>query len=240
VADISQLTRNHLLASLNGGGLAELAGEFEAVNSDIKDHVYRQNEPIEQVVFPTSGVFSLVSELEDGRGVEVATVGNEGMLGLPVFLQGTLTSAHHAFCQIPGDALRMPAARFSEIVTSGEMPELQKVMGRYTQALMAMIARAVACNAVHSVEQRACRWLLQTQDRIGRDEFLLTQEFLGQMLSVSRASVNEVARELQRQGAIHYSRGRVTVLDRQQLESRACECYGVVRNEYDRLLRSDL
>ncbi|HEX6459095.1 MAG TPA: Crp/Fnr family transcriptional regulator [Thermoleophilaceae bacterium] len=235
MADASQLAQNRLLASLDGG-LAAIAPDFEAVSLGVRDSIYGQNEPIDHVLFPTSGVYSMVSEMEDGRGVEVATVGNEGMLGLPVFLQGALTSSHHAFCQVPGDALRMPAARFDEIVTGGELPELQTALRRYTQALMSMIARAVACNGVHSVEQRACRWLLQTHDRVGRDEFLLTQEFLGQMLGVSRASVNEVARELQRQETIDYARGRVSIVDRARLESCACECYFVVRDEYERLL----
>jgi CRP-like cAMP-binding protein len=110
-------------------------------------------------------------------------------------------------------------------------------MNRYTQALISMIARAVACNALHSVQQRACRWLLTTRDRVAEDEFLLTQEFLGQMLGVTRASVNEVARDLQEAGAIDYARGRVTILERAELESRSCECYEVVRDEFDRLLQ---
>jgi CRP-like cAMP-binding protein len=198
--------------------------------------LFRENEPIEHVYFPVSGVLSLVSQMEDGRGVEVATIGNEGMVGLPVFLQASVTSAHMAFAQVPGQSLRMEAARFGELASNSGNGGLRLTMNRYTQALMSMIARAVACNALHSVAQRACRWLLMTHDRVGSDEFVLTQEFLGQMLGVTRASVNEVARELQEQGAIDYSRGRVTVLDRKQLESRSCECYRVIRVEFDRLL----
>jgi CRP-like cAMP-binding protein len=176
--------------------------------------------------------------MEDGRGIEVATIGNEGMAGLPVFLQATLTSSHMAFSQIPGQALRMPAARFSDFLTSPENGGLHFALNRYTQALMSMIARAVACNALHSVQQRACRWLLTTHDRVGVDEFLLTQEFLGQMLGVTRASVNEVARDLQDAGAIRYTRGRISILDRRELELRSCECYTVIRTEFDRLLES--
>jgi CRP-like cAMP-binding protein len=130
----------------------------------------------------------------------------------------------------------MPAGRFSDFITSTSNGGLHVVMNRYTQALMSMIARAVACNALHSVEQRACRWLLTTHDRVDRDEFLLTQEFLGQMLGVTRASVNEVARQLQDAGAVEYTRGRMTILDRAQLESRTCECYRVITGEFDRLL----
>jgi CRP-like cAMP-binding protein len=175
--------------------------------------------------------------MADGRGIEIATIGNEGMAGLPVFLQATLTSAHMSFSQIAGQSLRMPAARFSDFVNSSEGGGLRLALNHYTQALMSMIARAVGCNALHSVHQRACRWLLTTHDRVASDEFLLTQEFLSQMLGVTRASVNEVAQDLQSAGAIDYSRGRITILDRPALESRSCECYEVVRDEFDRLLQ---
>jgi CRP-like cAMP-binding protein len=143
-----------------------------------------------------------------------------------------------SFAQVPGHALRMPAGPFGEFIASSQNGGLHTALNRYTQALMSMIARAVACNSLHSVQQRACRWLLQTHDRVGADEFVLTQEFLGQMLGVTRASVNEVARELQDAGAIDYTRGRITVLDRGLLESRSCECYSVIRAEFDRLLQA--
>jgi CRP-like cAMP-binding protein len=148
-----------------------------------------------------------------------------------------MTSAHMAYAQIPGEALQMTAADFSEHILGGENGGLSVALNRYTQALITMIARAVACNSLHSVQQRACRWLLTTHDRVAEDEFLLTQDFLGQMLGVTRASVNEVARELQNAGTINYSRGRVAILKRGDLESRSCECYQVVRDEFDRLLQ---
>jgi CRP-like cAMP-binding protein len=229
------LTRNRLLARLPEQELAMLAPEFELVSYGLKDYVYRENEPIEHVVFPSSGVVSLVSQMADGRGVEVATIGNEGMVGLPVFLQATTTSAHRAFSQIPGEGLRMAAGRFSGFVAGSQNGGLHRVLHRYTQALMSMIARSVACNALHPVEQRACRWLLITHDRIDGDEFLLTQEFLGQMLGVTRPTVNEVARTLQDAGAIEYTRGRITVLNRPELQARSCDCYDVIRTEFDRL-----
>lgn len=238
MAEIDLLARNRVLAILPRDELERLAPEFELVEMDLKDSVYAENAPIEHVYFPVTGVLSLVSQMEDGRGIEVATIGNEGMAGLPVFLQATMTSSHMAFSQIPGQSLRMPAGRFGEFITSSENGGLQVALSRYTQALMSMIARAVACNALHSVQQRASRWLLTTHDRVGSDEFLLTQEFLGQMLGVTRASVNEVAKELQDAGAIDYTRGRITILDRAELESRSCECYGVIRDEFDRLLQA--
>jgi CRP-like cAMP-binding protein len=236
VADLESLARNRLLGALPAPELARLAPEFELVSYGLKDFIYREDEPIEHVVFPISGVLSLVSQMEDGRGVEVATIGNEGMVGLPVFLQASTTSAHRAFSQVPGESLRISATRFSAFLSGSDNGALHRVLHRFTQALMSMIARTVACNSLHSVQQRACRWLLITHDRIGDDEFLLTQEFLGQMLGVTRPTVNQVARELQDAGAIKYSRGRVTVLSRPELESRSCECYGVIRTEYDRLL----
>jgi CRP-like cAMP-binding protein len=157
------------------------------------------------------------------------------MAGLPVFLQATLTSAHMSFSQIPGQSLRMTAGHFSDFVASTENGGLHVALNHYTQALMTMIARAVACNALHSVGQRASRWLLTTHDRVAADEFVLTQEFLGQMLAVTRATANEVARDLQDAGAIDYRRGRVKILNRGELEARSCECYGVVRAEFGRL-----
>lgn len=237
MVDSDVLVRNRLLAMISGGERDRLAGGFELVRLELKDPVYREAEPIEHVFFPVSGVLSLVSEMDDGRGIEVATIGNEGMAGLPVFLQASYTSSHMAFSQVPGESLRMPAARFSEFVMGSQNGGLHTALNRYTQALMSMIARAVPCNALHSVQQRACRWLLTTHDRVAADEFLLTQEFLGQMLGVSRGSVNEVARQLQDAGAIDYTRGRITILNRHELESRSCVCYQVIRAEFDRLLQ---
>jgi CRP-like cAMP-binding protein len=236
VVESSILASNRLLALVPQDERERLAREFELVSLDLRDTVYEEDKPIEYVYFPLDGILSLVSQMEDGRGIEVATIGNEGMAGLPVFLQATLTSAHMAFAQIPGQSLRMPAARFSDFINSSKNGGLHLALNRYTQALMSMIARAVACNALHSVQQRASRWLLTTHDRVGVDEFLLTQEFLGQMLGVTRASVNEVARDLQDAGAIRYSRGRISILDRRELELRSCECYRVIRTEFDRLL----
>lgn len=238
MAEKGVLARNRLLAMVPEKERDLLAPAFELIDMELKQTVYEEDKPVEHVYFPISGVLSLVSGMDDGRGIEVATIGNEGMAGLPVFLQATLTSSHRAFSQVPGQALRMPAAQFSEFVTSSQDGGLHRALNRYTQALMSMIARTVACNALHSVQQRACRWLLFTHDRAGEDEFLLTQEFLGQMLGVTRASVNEVAQELQNAGAIDYTRGRLRILDREQLESRSCECYEVIRKEFDRLLQA--
>jgi CRP-like cAMP-binding protein len=238
VAEIELLTANRLLAMAPQAERERLAPDLELVELDLKQTVYEEGQPIDHVFFPLNGVLSLVSQMQDGRGIEVATIGNEGMAGLPVFLQAALTSSHMSFSQIPGQALRMPAGRFSEFIASSQGGGLHTALNRYTQALMSMIARTVACNSLHTVQQRACRWLLQTHDRVGADEFILTQEFLGQMLGVTRASVNEVARELQDTGSIDYRRGRMTIQDRAELEARSCECYSVIRQEFDRLLQT--
>jgi CRP-like cAMP-binding protein len=238
VAETALLARNRLLAMVAPEERERLGPELELVELDIKHVVFEEGQPIEHVYFPINAVLSLISRMEDGRGVEVATIGNEGMAGLPVFLQATLTSSHMSFAQIPGQALRMPAGRFSEFITSSQSGGLHTALNRYTQALISMIARAVACNSLHPVQQRACRWLLQTHDRVGADEFVLTQEFLSQMLGVTRASVNEVAQQLQHAGAIDYTRGRITILDRGKLEACTCDCYSVILQEFDRLLQT--
>jgi CRP-like cAMP-binding protein len=186
------------------------------------------------VYFPIGVVISLVTSMEDGTAVELATVGREGMVGLPVFL-GTGSLPIQAFGQIPGEALRVTAEAFrAEIKRNGP---LVQVLNRYMQALFIQVAQVAACNRVHLVEQRRARWLLQTHDRVGADQFLLTQEFLAQMLGVRRAGVSVAAGLLQKAGLIRYARGRITILDRPGQESAACECYRVVRREFDRLLR---
>jgi CRP-like cAMP-binding protein len=172
--------------------------------------------------------------MEDGRIAEVGTIGNEGMAGLPVFL-GAETTPTLAFQQVPGEALRMRVDAFREEVRNDGA--LTRVLHRYTQALLTQVAQAAACNRLHSIGQRCACWLLMTQDRVGTDEFELTHEFLGQMLGVRRATVTEVAGTLQEAGLITYSRGKITVLDCQGLEAASCECYQVIREEFNRLLR---
>ncbi|MEP0776537.1 Crp/Fnr family transcriptional regulator [Microcoleus sp. ZQ-A2] len=191
------------------------------------------NEPIEYVYFPNSGIISLVNLTEDGGTVEAATVGNEGMVGLPLLL-GTDRMIGQAITQIVGDALRMKADVFKQEVTPATL--LYSLLLRYTQALMNLISQSVACNCLHSVEERCCRWLLLCQDRVESGEFPLTQEFLAQMLGVRRASVSVVAATLQKAGLIRYRRGKITILDRLGLEAASCECYQIVKQELDRLL----
>jgi CRP-like cAMP-binding protein len=185
------------------------------------------------VLFPLSGIISIVMEMENCAQIEVATVGNEGMVGVPLFL-GAETTPGRAFSQVPGQSLRVPADVFKEEVQ--RRGKLEHMLQRYTQALFVQTAQSTACNRLHTIEQRGARWLLMTHDRVDGDQFPLTQEFLAQMLGVRRASVSEVAGEFQRAGLIAYARGNIAILDRQGLEDASCECYRVVRDEYERLL----
>ena len=224
---------NHLLSMLPHESLARLQPHLEPVAVTFKQAIYASNEPISHVYFPCSAVFSLILALEGGAVVEIATVGNEGMLGVPAFL-GAGSFPGEVFCQIPGRALRMPTeVLLRETATGGP---LHDVLQRYTQALMNLISQSAACNRAHAIDERCARWLLMTHDRVGADRFPLTQQFMAQMLGVRRAGVSAAASILQRAGFIRYSRGVITVTDRSGLESAACTCYQIVRDEFERLL----
>ena len=225
--------RNRILAALPPKDLKRLEPKLEGLSLEFKQPVYEPGEPIRHVYFPTSGIVSLVIVMSDDLPVEIATVGREGMVGLPVFLEAGETP-NRAFCQVPGAALRMEAEAFKAEARRGG--GLTSLLLRYTQALFNQVAQSAACNRTHTVEERCARWLLQTHDRVGEDRFLLTQEFMAEMLGVRRATVNIAAGILQRAGFIIYSRGRITILDRPGLESASCECYGVVKAESVRLL----
>lgn len=224
--------KNFLLGKLVGENPERLISGLELVTLGIKHLLYEPDVPISHVYFPVDGVMSMLAQLDEGLLVEVATVGNEGMVGLPLFL-GTDVTPGTAYSQVPGKAYQLPADEFMRLLD--EEPSLTTVLHRYTQALMVQISQGTACNRVHPNQQRCARWLLLSHDRVGRDEFKLTQEFLAQMLGVRRATVNEVAGRLQEQGIIEYSRGVIRVLDRPRLEAASCRCYRIVREEYDRM-----
>lgn len=195
--------------------------------------VYEPGKPIEHTYFPTGCVLSVLAVMDDGQAVEVATVGNEGMVGVPVFL-GVSTSPGLAFCQMPGWTLRMPAGTFRDLANGAGA--IQSLLQRYTLRVLHPALAGSACNRLHSVDRRCARWLLMTQDRIGgKDQFPLTQEFLAQMLGVRRATVTEAAGRLVRAGLIGYSRGVMTITDRPGLEAVSCECYRIITDEYARL-----
>lgn len=223
---------NRLLEILRAQDSSGIFDSLELVSLETREHVYRRDTPIEYVYFPINGVISMLALLEDDLLVEVATVGNEGMVGLPLFL-GAETTPGEAFSQVPGDAYRMPAAQFKDLIA--EPSSFTAMLHRYTQALMTQISQGTACNRCHSNQQRCARWLLLTHDRVGQDEFSLTQEFLAQMLGVRRATVNEIAGRMQAEGIIRYSRGVIRIVDRKRLEETSCRCYQVIRDDYDQM-----
>jgi CRP-like cAMP-binding protein len=203
------------------------------VTLGLKELIYEPDTPIPYIYFPNSGVTSILTTMKNGKAAEVGTVGKEGMLGLPVFL-GTDRSSGRSFSQVPGESLRLGADAFRVAIQQSRA--LVDLLHRYTQALFTQVSQSAACNSLHSIEERCGRWLLMTHDRVETDEFVLTQEFLAIMLGVRRASVAEVAGKLQQAGLIHYQRGQMRILDRKGLEATSCECCGVIRAEYERLL----
>jgi CRP-like cAMP-binding protein len=224
---------NRLLAAIPPEEYQRLLPHLKPVYLEYKQILYQPNEPINYVYFPNNGVVSLLTIMENGEAIEVGTVGNEGMIGLPLFLEAN-TIPGQALAQIPGEAFQMRADIFKREVAPAS--PLFKMLQSYTQALFNQIAQSAACNRLHSIEERFCRWMLMTQDRVGSNEFPLTHEFLGEMLGVRRASVSVVAATIQKAGFISYRRGKMSILDREGLEDITCECYGIVKAEFDRLV----
>lgn len=229
----SPLAGSHFLATLDAATRERLAPQMERVQLELKQQLYVSGRPIDHVYFPVSSVISMLAEMESKVLVEVATIGREGVVGLPLFLGADVTPGV-SFAQIPGEAYRMTAEAFKASVR--EPGAFTRQLHRYTQSLLMQIAQGNACNRIHPAAERCARWLLLTHDRVDGDEFILTQEFLGQMLGERRATINVVASLLQQAGFIRYSHGRVTVVDRAGLESASCNCYHVIRQEYDRML----
>lgn len=225
--------QNRLLCSLSKANQKLLLPHLDHVELEYKLSLYVADEPIEYVYFITSGVGSLVNTMENGQAAEVGTVGNEGVIGLPILL-GDKQSPMSMYVQVPGDGFRIKANIFLHALV--ESPDMWMAMLRYAHAFFNQVAQSAACAHFHPIEKRCCRWLLMTNDRMHSNEFLLTQEFLGMMLGVRRAGVNEVARLLQDKGLIDYHYGRVTILDHNGLANLSCECYGKSKREFDRLL----
>jgi CRP-like cAMP-binding protein len=224
--------RNLILGGLPEREFAELENRLEVIDVEVRHNVYQPSEPITEVFFPLDSVFSLIAVADDRAVVEVATIGREGMVGLPLFL-GANSSPHPAFCQVAGAAVSLSADHFRQALAFDG--GLHKSLRRLAQATMVQIAQNVVCNGTHTTEQRAARWLLTTRDRVARDEFSLTQEFLGQMLGVRRPTVSEIAARLQADGLIRYTRGQLVITDPQRLRKASCECYAVVKAEFDAL-----
>ncbi|HZD79821.1 MAG TPA: Crp/Fnr family transcriptional regulator [Actinomycetota bacterium] len=227
-------TGNRLLDALPAGQRVHLVRCMRAVPLRLRQVVHEQGHPIEHVVFPLDGVISLVVAMEDGSAVETATVGREGLVGLPVCLTEDGVATHRAVVQIQGEGLAIDAAAF--LAELGDLPAMRRIVAGYANALLAQVSQSVACNGSHTLRQRCARWLLQTGDRVGSECFYLTQEFFAQMLGVRRASVTVIAGSLRDAGLIRYRRGRVEIVDRPGLEALSCECYRVVRDHYQRLI----
>lgn len=221
-----------LLATLSTAEMSRLSGDLEQVTVAVEVALFRPDEPIEHVYFPESAVLSLLAS-DNGNMIEVGTIGHEGMAGLSV-LHLAEWSPHRCICQISGSCLRLPAAAFRREVSS--LPQFRDLLLRYSQCFFNDVAQSVACNSLHSVEQRCARWLLMTHDRVGRHTFELKQSFLSYMLGTRRNSVSAAATALAKRGFIRYSRGKIEVLDRAGLQAAACPCYRITRASYDRLL----
>jgi CRP-like cAMP-binding protein len=225
--------QNHLLAALSAPELERLAPHLELVELPLGKVLYEPGTLMQHIYFPTDSIVSLLYVLEDGASAEIAVVGNEGIIGVALFMGGETTPSR-AVVQSAGHGYRLPGLLLKqEFNRSGEM---QHLLLRYTQALLTQMAQTAVCNRHHSVDQQLCRWLLLSLDRLPSPELRMTQELIANMLGVRREGVTEAAGKLQSAGLIHYSRGRITVVDRPGLEARVCECYAVVKAESDRLL----
>ena len=225
--------RNHLLAALPAADFARLQAHLKPVPLRLGEAIYEPGSQLRHVYFPTTAIVSLLYITADGSSAEIAVVGNDGVLGIALFMGGETTpsravvqSAGHAY-QLAGDVLK------SEFNRAGT---LQHLLLRYTQALLTQMAQTAVCNRHHTVDQQLCRWLLVSLDRVSGNEIVMTQELIANMLGVRREGVTEAAGKLQAAGLIEYTRGHILVKDRAALEARACECYAVVKKESDRLL----
>jgi CRP-like cAMP-binding protein len=225
--------KNKLLLSLPAEDFARIRLHLKTIPLKRKEVIHRRHEPIRHVVFPNGGVASVTTAMKDGSMVEIATVGDEGLLGIHAFF-GDVAMPSETMVQVPDtDAETMTADVFrQEMNRTGPF---QACVLRYWQGFQTLIMQSTACMALHPVQERCCRWLLMAHDRVRRDEFELSHEFLAMMLGASRPTVTVVAGALQKAGLIHYRHGRMTILDRQSLEDASCECYGTVKAQFDRL-----
>jgi CRP-like cAMP-binding protein len=228
---------NHLLASLPEKVWAHWLPHLEAVNMPLGQVLYESGVTLSHVYFPTSSIVSLLYVMADGGSAEIAVVGFEGLVGVSLFMGGESTPSR-ALVQSAGSGFRLkPGIMMAEI--NGAGPVLHLFL-RYTQALLTQMAQTAVCNRHYTLDQQLCRWLLLSLDRLRSNELVMTQDLIANMLGVRREGVTEAARRLDKAGIIRYSRGHITVVDREQLQRRTCECYAVVKKEYDRLLPTAL
>jgi CRP-like cAMP-binding protein len=225
--------QNHLLAALSADVRGRIFPHLELVSLSLAEAVYEAGDAMRHIYFPTDSIVSLLYVMADGEAAEISIVGNEGLVGVAMYLGGESTSSR-AVVQSAGSAYRLPRAVLkTEFNRHGELLIL---MLRYTQCLVTQMAQTAACNRHHSVDQQLCRWLLLSLDRLPGNTLTMTQELIANMLGVRREGVTEAARKLQKLGVIEYARGRITVIDRARLEELSCECYAVVKKETNRLM----
>jgi len=225
--------QNHLLAALPAAEFERLSPHLELVPMPLGETLYEPGEKLQHVYFPTTSIVSLLYVMESGASAEIAGVGNEGIIGISLFMGGDTTPSS-AVVQTAGHGYRLPGRLLKE--EFGRAGLMQRLLLRYTQALLTQMCQTAACNRHHSIEQQLCRWLLLTLDRLPSQELVMTQELVAGALGVRRESITEAAGNLQRSGVVRYRRGHIAVLDRSGLEAGACECYAVVRKEMARLL----
>lgn len=224
---------NHLIAALSAEARDRILPHMEPVELALGEVLYESGDAIRHVYFPVDCIVSLLYVMESGASAEISVVGNEGMLGVSIFMGGESTPGR-ALVQSAGSAFRLSARRLME--EFNRHGDLLQLVLRYTQALLTQMAQTAVCNRHHNIDQQLCRWLLLSLDRLQGNRLVMTQELIANMLGVRREGVTEAARKLQKLGVIEYSRGRITVIDRPQLEHLSCECYEVVRKETYRLL----
>jgi CRP-like cAMP-binding protein len=227
---------NRLLADLPDAEYQRLVSHLEHIPLSLKQVLHKAGEPIEYVYFPHRAIVSLISTPEEGSNVEVGLVGNEGVVGIPAALGDNIATTT-ANVQREGSGMRMEASLLKSEFLRGDV--LQSLLLRYTQALYALVSQGAACNRLHHLDERLARWLLLVCDRLGSNELGLTHEFIAQMLGVRRAGVTEAANRLQKAGLISYNRGKITIVNRQELEAASCSCYGIIKREYARLLGTE-
>jgi CRP-like cAMP-binding protein len=225
--------QNHLLAALPAEEFARLAPHLELIAMQLGQTLYEPGDLLQHVYFPTTAIVSLLYILESGSSAEIAGVGNEGVLGISLFMGGNTTPSS-AVVQTAGFGYRLAGTLLKSEFNRGGL--VQRLLLRYTQALLTSMCQTAACNRHHSIEQQLCRWLLQIVDRLPQRELVMTQELIASALGVRREGVTEAAGRLQRAGLIHYRRGHISVSNRSGLENRACECYGVLHREVTRLM----
>ena len=225
--------QNQILAALPEAEFGRLAPHLELVPMLLGDTLYEPGGQLQHVYFPTTAIVSLLYVMESGASAEIAGVGNEGILGISLFMGGDTTPSS-AVVQTTGHGYRLPGKLLKDEFNRGGL--MQGLLLRYTQALLTQMCQTAACNRHHAIEQQLCRWLLLTLDRLPSNELVMTQELVASALGVRREGITEAAGKLQRAGVIRYRRGHIAVLDRSGLEAGACECYAVVKKELDRLM----